>query len=281
VARIFTDAGAMALASIAGQGKLLDGGVGAWAFWIFRTAAPAAERGLVGMGDFTTDVGWWVNMTATGLINAMMPFATANRVRASSTATALNAWTHVIVNCAGKGTASTDFTFYINGKPEAGTSTANGAGAGPIDGSFAVKIGPGPGTATVNGTTAPPAQFGPIAFWNRVLTDAEALALAAGAHPLRFRPGLIETWDLMSASHETATLGKVTLIAGATVPANSAVNPPVEPMPVGLLNRQRLNPHPRSYVRARYFQTVAAAFTPLNRRTLNPFGSHVGGRTMR
>jgi hypothetical protein len=252
MARVFTDGGAMSLATVASNGKLFDGGVGAWAFWIYRTAAPAAERGLVGMGDFTTDVGWWINLTATGLINAIMPFATANRVRVSTTATALNGWTLVIVNSLGRGTASTNFTFYINGKLEAGTSTSNGAGAAPIDGSFPVKIGPGPGTSAAANTLAPPANMGPMAFWNRPLTDAEALALAGGAHPLRFKEGLVEVFDLDGNSWEEGYQLRLVLLPGATNPANTAVRPVTEFVPTRLAFAQRQDIRPRTLTRARY-----------------------------
>lgn len=228
MARVFTDAGAMALASAASAGRLFDGGVGAWAFFIYRTAAPGAERGLVGMGDFTTDVGWWANLTTAGLINAIMPFGTTNRVRVSAVGTTLNDWTHVIVNSSGKGTASTGFTFYINGKPDAGTSTSNGAGAAPVAGSFAVKIGPGPGTSAAANTTAPPANFGPIAYWGRTLGDAEALALAGGAHPLSFPEGIVDLWNMETSSIEEGYLQRVSLIQGATNPTNAFGNPPFE-----------------------------------------------------
>jgi hypothetical protein len=271
MSRIFTDGGSMSLASIAGLGKILDGGVGTWAGWAWRTAAPAAERGLVGMGDFTTDVGWWVNLTAAGLLNAMMPFATANRVRTSVTALALNAWTHFVVRSNSKATASTEFTFVMNGIPEAGTSTANGAGAGPIAGSFAVKIGPGPGTATVNGTTAPPLHLGPIAYWNRILSDAEAAALAGGYHPARFPESLVDWWEMENSSWEEGGLLRIPLIQGATNPAVGFVRPPIEPAPSSRTSLRSKN---------RYL-AIAAAAGITTRRTLHPFGNHAGGRQMR
>lgn len=267
MARTFTDGGAAAtgLATAASAGRCFDAiasGVGAWAGWVFRTGAPAAERGLVGFGDFLTDVGWWVNLGTTGLLAAMMPFATTNRVRTSSTATALNAWTHFVVNSAGKGTSNTEFTFYINGKFEAGTSTTNPTGAAPIAGSFAAKIGPGPGTQGAANSLAPPAHIGPVAFWNRQLTDAEALALAAGAHPFRFWPGLLEMWDMDEPLLEEGTVTRLPMLHSTTIPGTTFVNPPIEPLSL-LLPPFRLNTRARHRDR-RYVETVAAGGAVLN-----------------
>jgi hypothetical protein len=283
MARTFTDGGAAAsgLATSAGHGKMFDdsAGVGAWAGWLYRTGAPAAERGLWGFGDFATDVGWWVTLGTTGLAIANMPFATANRVRASVTAMALNAWTHLVVNSAGKGTASTDFSFIINGKPEAGTSTSNGAGAAPIAGTFAAKLGPGPGTSAGANSLAPPVNMGLVGFWNRQLSEAEGLSLYCGAHPLRYRVGLLDWWDMDSQLYEEGEFARVNMLHSTTVPASTFMNPAIEAYPLAPL-QLRQNVKARQLVRGRFAPPAAAAGVT-TRRTLHPFGNHVGGRLMR
>lgn len=210
MARVFTDAGAMKLASA--NTKLFGADVFACAFWINRTAAPAAERGLMGAGDFASDFGWWLNLTATGLVKAIAPYATVAKARTSSTATTLNAWTHVVVNYLLTGLNSTDFTFFINGKAEAGTSVSNGSGAAPSNSATPFFVGPSPGTDTTAVTSAPPAQIGQIAVWNRPLTGAEALALAAGEHPSNFPEGLIEIFDMDSSLVEEGEFQRMYLV---------------------------------------------------------------------
>jgi hypothetical protein len=227
VARVYTDAGAMKLATTAALGLLFDGPVWTIALPIYRTAAPAAERGLVGMGDFATDVGWWVTMTATGAIQAVVPHFTTNKTRLSSTVTALNAWTHLVVTNRSGALASSEISFYFDGKPEAGTSVSNGAGAVPVHTAFAFSVGPGPGTNAAANTTAPPANIGYVAMWNRWFTDAEALGLAMGLSPLRFREGLVEMWDFEDPIYEEGLVQGIPLIP-TTVPTNAFVNPPRE-----------------------------------------------------
>jgi hypothetical protein len=96
-----------------------------------------------------------------------------------------------------------------------------------------------------------------VGIWSRVLSPAEALALATGAHPVRLKEGLIEYWDLDSASYEEGCVAKLPLIQGATNPTNSAVKPPIETVP--LLFETRHNTIPRSRARSRYIANAAAA----------------------
>lgn len=280
MARVFTDGGAMKLASP--TTKFFGADVFACAFWIYRTAAPAAERGLMGAGDFASDFGWWLNMTATGLVKAIAPYATVAKARSSSTATALNAWTHVLVNYQLTGLLSTDFTFFINGKSEAGASVSNGSGAAPANSATPFFVGPSPGTDAVANTLAPPANIGPIAVWSRTLSPAEAVALASGEHPLRFREGLIEIFDMTTAHGEEGWLGKTYLVQGATNPSSAAVSPPLMAPPGSQPGEARLNVRPPVRSRARYFVPAAVGGAGITtRRTLHPYGNHAGGRAMR
>jgi hypothetical protein len=225
MARVFADAGAQSLATAAqGNTQLTSFSV---AFWIFRTATPAATRQLIAATiAAAASAGWyiWLNLT-TNLVTAGYPFTTADKTRISSTAPALNTWVHVIVVHNNTGTANTDFTFYFNGKSEAGTSS--GTGSGTHDSTTATKLEIGSG----NTGAAPPAQIGPVAIWNRVISPAEALALAGGMHPTRFPEGLVEYFTMESAQHEEGAFQKLFLVAGATIPTNAAVNPPMEALP--------------------------------------------------
>lgn len=249
MARVFADAGGQSLLSA--PQTLVGIGSFAVAFWLKRTATPAAERGIIGTasaGAGASD-GFYIDLTTGNLILAGYPFTTTDKKRTSSTAPALNTWVHVIVNHNFTGTANTDFTFYFDGKSEAGTSTATGSGTHDTATAGGVRIGAG---GSGGAFTTPPMQMGPVALWSRVISPAEALALAGGAHPTRFKEGLIDIFDMMSALHEEGWLSKLLLIAGATNPTNAAVNPPAE-----YFSRTspdiRVNVKPMLKTRARYF----------------------------
>lgn len=267
MARIFTDAGAMKL--ISGTQRRTNGFSFSVAFWINRTATPAADRSIITAADTVATPGWGILLTAANLIQGNSPNGT-DKVRNSTSTPALNAWTHVVVTHNDTGLNSTDFTFYFNGKAEAGTSVSNGVGTKDSATAVAIEV----GASTAFGTTAPPAQLGPIAIWSRALSPAEALALAIGANPFRFREGLLDVFYMQTAHGETGLFAGTYLAQGATNPTSAAVNPPMEPIPT-YLSAERQNYRTR---RARYHVPVTG-FTPLQRRTRHTFGTHVGGRT--
>jgi hypothetical protein len=256
VARVFANAGAQKLAS--DLVTRFDLGAFATAFWIMRTAAPAANRTVLGADDQGGDSGWRIEMTSTGLIVGQYNYATANKTRNSSTVTALNGWTHVIVNHSNLGLNSTDFTFYINGIAEAGANVATGSGA-HVAQAVAFIMGAGLG---VGPNTSAPMNLGPVAVWSRTLTDAEALALAGGAHPMRFREGLVDYWALETAHGEEGWISNTYLIQGATNPTSAFGNPAIEQIPLSILEAQQ-GIRPRQRTRARY-NVAAAAGVVLN-----------------
>lgn len=223
MARVFTDAGGQALAS-ASQ-TVCDLASFSVAFWMFRTATPALLRGVIGLGDTT---GWNIGLTTGNLIQGVIVYSGAtDKVRNSTTIPTLNGWTHVIVTHQQLGLLSTDFSFYFNGKSEAGANVSSGVTA-RINGAAPLTIGSGIGTLM-----APPAQIGgPVAIWNRVITPAEGLALGTGAHPLRYREGLVEFLDLNTAHGEEGKLVSMYLVQGTTNPTSAAVNPPTESWPL-------------------------------------------------
>lgn len=251
MARIFTDAGGQALAS-ANQ-TLADLDTFSIAFWINRTATPAAARGIIGIGDAT---GWNIGLTTANLIQAVAVYSGAtDKVRNSTTAPALNTWTHVVVTYNQTGLLSTDFTFYFNGKSEVGTNISSGVTA-RVHGAAPLTIGSGIGTLL-----APPAQIGgPVAVWSRAISPAEALALAGGMHPLRFKEGLVDLFDLNTAHGEEGWLAKLYLVQGATNPSSAAVSPALEQMP-SLIEDTRLNVRPMVRSRARYMALGSGPIT--------------------
>lgn len=253
MARVFTDGGAMKL--ISGTQRFSVSNPFSVAFWLYRTGTPAADRCLISsVHPSIATVGWVLRLTTTNLISAIQAFATANKTRNSTTAPALNTWVHVVVACNYTGTPNTDFTFYFNGKSEAGTSVSVGSGAHDDATDVSVEV----GSSTGDGTTASPANIGPIAIWSRALFGAEALALAGGAHPLRFREGLIEMFNMETAHGELGQISNIYLAQGATNPTSAAVNPPMEPMPSSLY-AARQNYRTR---RARYNVDVVVGSRP-------------------
>lgn len=250
MARIFTDAGAQTLASASGTRFMVnDFSV---AFWLYRTATPGATCDLITTGDGTS-AGWFIQLLTGNLVRGAFHGATANKVRDSSTLPTLNGWTHVIVTHTNRGTASTDFLFYFNGKEEAGTNNSALSGA-HANTTRPLII----GQNALLGNRSPPARFGPVAIWSRAISVAEAMALAGGAHPHRFKEGLIDTWDMQTAHGELGQVANTYLVQGATNPTSAAVNPPMEPLPI-MLHQGRLNYRIR---RARYFAAEAAGQLP-------------------
>jgi hypothetical protein len=243
MARVFTDGGAQALAT-ASQ-SILNNFNWSIAFWMVRTATPAARRGIIGINAGTTD-GFYVTLETTNLIQAAQVYS-SDKIRSSSTTPTLNGWTHVVITHNDTGLNDTDFTFYFNGKSEAGTAVQTAIGT-HTNGAQQVVIGNG----VIGTLLAPPAQFGPFAFWNRAISPAEALALATGAHPLRFREGLVEIFDMAAAAGEEGWLQKLYLVQGATNPTSAAVNPPCLPPPSWITDAH-INVRPMQRSRARYF----------------------------
>jgi hypothetical protein len=253
MARVFADGGAQSLA--AASSKIVSPKDWSVALFLKRTATPAATRSIVSALDAAGDSGFFVWMTTGNLIQAGSVYVTTDKSRSSSTAPALNTWVHVIVVHMQTGTANTDFTFYFDGKSEAGTSVTTGSGTHTDNLACPFVV----GNDSVAALLAPPAQIGPIAFWERAISPAEALALAGGAHPLRFKEGLVEIFDMATAHGEEGWLKNLYLVQGATNPTSAAVSPPVEGAPLSLLEtRQNVRPTVRS--RARYNVVAASAF---------------------
>lgn len=266
MARIFTDAGGQLLTGASQTQFVLD--TFSVALWLYRTATPAATADLISAAGATS--GWIIQLLASNLIRGLIPAATTNKVRDSSTIAALNTWHHIVVTHQKIGLLSTDFQFYFNGKQEAGTNNASQSGAHTnVAGTLIL------GANANFGNRAAPVRYGPLAIWDRAITPAEALALAGGAHPLRFKTGLIDMFEMQTEHSELGLVSNTYLVRGATNPTSAAVNPPMEPIPTALLT-ERQNYRTR---RARYFVPAASGFTPLQRRTRHAFGTHVGGRT--
>lgn len=231
MARIFTDNGGQVLASAAQKLTMLD--TFSVAFWLYRTATPAATADLIDSLGATD--GWHISLLlTTNLIAAGLRAGTTDKVRNSATAPALNTWVHVVVTHENRGLTSTDFLFYFNGKQEAGTdsSTMSGTHSNAAQ-PFTVGV-----NASAWNRTAP-ARIGPIAIWSRALSATESLALAGGAHPLRFKEGLVEMFEMLTAHGELGLISNIYLAQSATNPTSAAVNPPLEPIPSSLyVNRQ-------------------------------------------
>lgn len=246
MARIFADGGAQALAS-ASQ-TLLDFDSYSVAFWLNRTATPAAQRNLIGIG---TTTGWSIELTTGNLVSAVLVYSGAtDKVRNSTTVPTLNTWMHVVVTHNLTGLLSTDFTFYFNGKSEAGANVSSGVTA-RVHGAAPLTIGSG------IGLLAPPAQIGgPVVIWSRAISASEALALATGAHPIRFKEGLCAIYDLNTAHGEEDWVSSLYLVQGATNPTSAAVNQPLEPVPTSLFPA-RQNSRTR---RSRYFVPASVSF---------------------
>jgi hypothetical protein len=265
MARIYTDAGAMKLASA--LQRLTNGLNFSVSFWLYRTATPAAARCLVSACDVTLSPGWIIRLTAGNLIACAVPFTTADKERNSTTLPTLNGWTHVLVTHNQTGLLSTDIVFYFNGKSEVGTNVASGSGTHDTATAVAIEV----GSSTGDATSAAPARLGQLAIWDRALSPAEALALAAGAHPMRFR-GLVDGWEMDAKTAEEGYLGKLSLIPGSTIPADTAVNPPVERWPLLLLDGQPRG-RPRQRIRARYSPAGLATLNAQAAATLVPVGA--------
>lgn len=248
MARIFTDAGGQTLASANQTLFMVDNF--SVAFWFYRTATPGATADLITTGD-AISAGWFIQLLGSNVVRGAFGGATANKVRDSSSTPTLNGWTHVIVTHTNRGTASTDFLFYFNGKEEAGTN--NSALSGAHTNTIRPLI---IGQNALLGNRSPPAHFGQTAIWNRAVSPAEALALAGGAHPIRFKEGLLEIFDLSTAHGEEGWINKTYLVQGATNPSSAAVNPPVEASTVW--GRESLNVRPFTRSRARYLGSGVA-----------------------
>jgi hypothetical protein len=256
VARVFTDGSAAKL--ITGVNRLMVDATFSAAFWLFRTATPAADRTIITAGDVTQPAGWIVRLLTTNLVQVAVPFSVADKVRSSATAPTLNTWMHVLVTHNQTGTASTDILFYFNGLQEAGTNIAAASGTHDTATACALEI----GASTADATSAAPMNIGSVAVWNRAISPAEALALATGTHPLRFKEGLVDYFDLDGSAGEESYLTKLYAAQGATNPTNAAVRPPIEAIP--LLWESRLNTAPRSRARARYSANAAAGGPVIN-----------------
>jgi hypothetical protein len=227
MARVFTDGGAMTIEAPANIRRFaLD--TFSVAFWLYRTATPAAERHVIGTWGGTTANGWVITLLATNLIQGYFTFTTQDKWRKSTTAPALNTWVHVVVTHEFRGLADTDFLFYFNGVQEAGTAAQTGIGTHSNAAALPLTV----GNSSFFGALAPPANIGPVAIWNRAISPAEALALAGGAHPIRFREGLVESFDLDTAHGEEGPVNGTYLVQGATNPTSAAVHPPIESWPL-------------------------------------------------
>lgn len=249
MARVFTDAGGQILTGP--SASRFNCPAFSVAFWLYRTATPAAERNLI--SSYVAGGGWVVDIQATtNLLQAYYTYTTTDKIRRSTTVPALNTWVHVVATHENRGLTDTDWLFYFNGKQEAGTSV--GAGSGTHSGTAVSPFLIGSDAAT--GFLAPPANIGPVAFWSRAISPAECLALAGGAHPLRFKEGLVEMFDMQSGNGELGQISSTYLARGTTSPTSAAVNPPMEPMPSSLY-AARQNYRTR---RARYFAGGGALF---------------------
>lgn len=251
MARVFTDAGAQTLASASQTTFMVD--TFSIAFWLFRTATPGATVDVISSTLSGPQGGWGIQILISNLIRGIYPGATTNKVRDSSTAPALNTWVHVVVTHLQTGNLSTDWLFYFDGKQEAGTNNASLSGAHPQTAAPLII-----GQNSLLGNRSPPAQLGPIAFWSRAITPAECLALAGGAHPIRFREGLVEMFEMQTAHGELGLVSNTYLVQGATNPTSAAVNPVLEPIPSSLyVNRQNYRTR-----RARYNVDVVLGSRP-------------------
>jgi hypothetical protein len=191
------------------------------AFWAYRTGTVGFTDNIVGSVESSVSSGWTLKFVATtNVVQAHYIAATTNKVRLSTTALTLNAWTHIVITHKNTGLLSTDFLFYFNGKQEAGTDVSSQVGA---HGNLATRMTIG----FVSGATAP-VNIGPVTVWNRMLSPSEALALAAGTHPLRFREGLVDFWNMQSSYIEEGWIKGILLVPTTPNPG-VAINPRMEP----------------------------------------------------
>lgn len=267
MSRVFTDAGAMSIEGVS-ELRLTNMGAFSVAFWVYRTAVPAAERAMIVTYNGTAGSGWIINMLATGGLQAYMPFTTQDKVRKSTTVPALNTWVHCVVTQENRGLADTDWLFFFNGVQEAGTAVAAGIGTHSSTATGVLRI--GNNSATI--LSAPPMNLGLVSIWDRAITPAECLALAGGAHPLRFRTGLVDYFEMQTAHGELGQISNTYLAQGATNPTSAFANPPMEPMPSSLYPA-RQNYRTR---RARYFAAAAGGGPVLNDYNLKRVARGVG-----
>lgn len=255
MARTFTDGGSGVLTSPNQSFASFINDFSA-AFWFYRTGAPGALRGIVGQNTGASNYLWLVGLNSGIQIQAGVRYSTAHKIRTSSTTPALNTWVHVVVVHTNTGLASTDIVFYFNGVLEAGIHNTTGSGT-QVTGTTPLQIGLVASTSAL----APPAIIGPVALWNRAISPAEALALAGGAHPLRFREGLVEAYDMNGGDNAVEEGAFGVLPLAPTSSPVFALNPPVEPAPVW----PQIAPYghrPVNLMRARYMANPAAAGTP-------------------
>jgi hypothetical protein len=262
MARVFTDASAAKL--ISAVQRLTNDVSFSVGFWLYRTGTPVAARSLITAADVTVPVGWIIRLLTTNLVQVSVPFSTTDKQRSSIVALALNTWVHVLVTHKSTGLNSSDVLFYFDGKSDAGTSVANGVGTQTLTTATAIEV----GASTADAATAAPANLGPIAIWNRALGPTEALALAGGEHPLRFKEGLIEVFDLDESSYEEGWLAKLLLVPGATNPTNAAVRARALMQPSQQLLDPRLNIRPFNRSTARYLPLATGALSATASATL-------------
>jgi hypothetical protein len=252
MARVFTDAGAMSLAAPVAD-TLTNFGSFSVAFWLYRTATPAAERALIVSYNGVAGAGWVINLLAANQLQAYFTFTTQDKVRKSVTAPALNTWVHCVVTHENRGLADTDWLFFFNGVQEAGTAVATGVGTHSFTGTTLLRIGNNSATAL----TAPPVNLGPVALWSRALSPAECLRLAGGAHPLRCKEGLVDWFDMETGGTEEGRVSRIFLAQGATNASSAFVNPPVESASSVWTMETRQNLRPMMRTRAR--RSIVAA----------------------
>jgi Concanavalin A-like lectin/glucanases superfamily len=220
MARVFTDAGGQSLESP--TGPRFDFGIFSVAFWVFRTGTPAATRRLVGTIGASGN-GWAIQLLAANTIQAAFGFTTTNKARNSTAIAPLNAWVHVVAINSGANAVSTDWTFYIDGKLDAGTNVSSGSGSHQVsNGALSV------GKNFSSGIDAPPAIIGgPLALWRRVLSASEALALAAGTHPNCFKADLVAIYGLDGLLNEEEFSQQVPSLVFNTIVPGFALNRPI------------------------------------------------------
>lgn len=223
MARVFTENSTKALTS--GNTSAFDLTTAfSIAFWIYRTGTPAADRRVISADDGNTDSGWFLDLQSSNIIQAVMVHATTNKKRNTTTTPTLNDWTHVVVvHTPGGSSASTDWTFYVDGASEAGTHSDNGSGAHTAQ---AVPYVVG----AVAAMTAGPYNMGPVSFYDRAISGAEAAALAGGDHPQSVA-NCIEAHIMDGA---TSTSNEVGLVIPLTLTQSGSPdifdNPPIDPL---------------------------------------------------
>jgi hypothetical protein len=168
MARVFTDAGAMKLLS--SRADIADyGGDFSVAFWHYADR-DASRSAIISVTDGTAAVPGGAQMTnRESGIQADFPFATGDKIRNSTTAPALKRVGSRLVTHSNTGLASTDFTFYFNGKQEIGTRTSPTGRSARFRDAAAIEIGASAGDGADR--SAPMNRFGrdlvPRAFCRR------------------------------------------------------------------------------------------------------------------